>query len=782
MKVSIGGVDYTAALDAVKQLEVVRKLNEPSVCRLWVTVSGGLAAPVRNQAIAVTGDDGTAYFTGYLALSPMPEYAGLGIAGPVYRYALEAVSDEVLLDTQLMPPSAGQTGVTAGQLVAGLVTRTGSTALRTTGLALGSVVGNYRPEPGASWSQAAGPAVTQARGAYRAVNGALSLQQVGQTIHVLSETSGSLELGNLALTAGVDRALANDVTVCGETEPVAYVTEYFLGDGTTTEFLLTETPYFEPAASSRIIAELFNEGNINLRTWSLASNGAYFQLGAGGLQFNGGTGVDGQTALVWNDRVEGGGVLLLEATGVTLSPGSAGTLAGLYNGTTMVGTCVAGFQVNSAMGSGALSVSALVQGVPTGPAVSLSATAVYTLRTRLWCPETARVTQAYRVVGDSGMVLYGANTVVAEGYLLMELQEFVDGVGATPVVLYDGAMGYVPGALTVAAASSLNLIGSMRSLAMANLGTGWVRSTVPGGTARTRPVGSVAQGAECHLIKTGSARFYTGFIPVVGEVLEVHYRSTGRAVGRAVNAASQADLQAAGMPPTSVWIGTATGPRARSSQDCRNAAKALVTAASSVSAAWSGTYKGWRAGWGTAASQNTGLPVDVWPGDALELVAPSMNLNAQVVVRQVTLSYGASQPDQVAYTITFSNDWANDLSIKTSKTVPAETWLPALIAPTYLANLNQLTVTAMTSATITVAANATPPIGGGFEVRRRDFAFQPGQDADLVLRTLVPNFDIPRATEADRFYVRMYDASTPPNYSEFSAGIFVNLPLATTLS
>jgi len=116
MKVSIGGVDYTAALDAVKQLEVVRKLNEPSVCRLWVTVSGGLAAPVRNQAIAVTGDDGTAYFTGYLALSPMPEYAGLGIAGPVYRYALEAVSDEVLLDTQLMPPSAGQTGVTAGQL------------------------------------------------------------------------------------------------------------------------------------------------------------------------------------------------------------------------------------------------------------------------------------------------------------------------------------------------------------------------------------------------------------------------------------------------------------------------------------------------------------------------------------------------------------------------------------------------------------------------------------------------------------------------------------------
>ncbi len=67
--------------------------------------------------------------------------------------------------------------------------------------------------------------------------------------------------------------------------------------------------------------------------------------------------------------------------------------------------------------------------------------------------------------------------------------------------------------------------------------------------------------------------------------------------------------------------------------------------------------------------------------------------------------------------------------------------------------------------------------GGGFEVRRRDFAFGPGQDADLVIRSAVGNFDIPRATEADRFYVRMYDGATPPNYSEFSAAVFVNLPL-----
>jgi hypothetical protein len=70
------------------------------------------------------------------------------------------------------------------------------------------------------------------------------------------------------------------------------------------------------------------------------------------------------------------------------------------------------------------------------------------------------------------------------------------------------------------------------------------------------------------------------------------------------------------------------------------------------------------------------------------------------------------------------------------------------------------------------------PAGGGFEVRRRDFAFQAGNDPDLVIRSVVENFDIPRATAADRFYVRMYDGSTPPNYSEFSVGLFVNLPLS----
>jgi hypothetical protein len=790
MKISINNSDYTAALDAAHPLTIERKLNEPSTCLVWLTLptNGLLPVPLRNQGLMVTGDDGTVYFTGYLAVSPLPEYAGLGLTGPLYRLALQAVSDEILLDTQLLPPSAGTTGQTVGELVTGLVMRTGSTSLRTTGLSLGTAVSQFVPEPGAKWSKLAGQAATQGRAAYRAVNGALSLSQVGTVVHSLNEANGSLELASLTLTNTVERALANDVTVCGAEEPVAYVTEYFLGDGTTTAFPLSEIPFFGPASREKIIWELFQEASIDLRNWSYSGHDGYYSITGDGLTINGGTGVDGQAALVWNDAVEAAGTLLLEAVGVSLSPGSTGIVAAVYSSLAVLAAdCVAGFQVSSAAGTGVVSIAPLIQGAVSGPAYVLnstgSSTTQYTLRMRLFCPEVERITQAYRVVGDTGLVEFGGGGVVASGRVLMEVQEFVDGVGETPVVLYDGAAGFIPGSYTVAAASSVNLIGTIRSFFLKGLGTGWVASIPPGRAmtgGQTQRVGTLADGSVCHLTSTGSLTFYSGNAPALGEIIAVNYRTVGRAVGRAVNSASQTALAAAGSPATAVWTGTVTEPKGRSSLDCRNAAMALVTAASSVSAAWSGTYRSSNVALNVGSG---GSGVDVWPGDALLLDSASLGLDVQVVVRQVILQYAASRPDLVQYAIEFSNDWANNLSVKTSKTVPVDAWLPAAVSPTYLANLDGLTVTAITPTAVSVTTNVTPPAGGGFEVRRRDFAFQPGQDPDLVIRSTVSTFDIPRASAADRFYVRMYDGTSVesggPNYSEFSVGLFVNLPLAS---
>jgi hypothetical protein len=351
----------------------------------------------------------------------------------------------------------------------------------------------------------------------------------------------------------------------------------------------------------------------------------------------------------------------------------------------------------------------------------------------------------------------------------MEIQEFVNGVGGMPVTLYDGGVASLPPACFLVAASSINLIGTMRGISLTNLGSGWVVSTPPGGGPYTRRVGTSAEAAECHLERTGKVVFYLGYAPASGEQIAVNYRTVGRAVGRAVNTVSQQELAQAGSPAVAAWIGSVTSPAARSSADCLNAALAIEQAAAGVSALWSGTYSG----------NKTSFAADVWPGDALLLNAPSTNLNAEVVVRTVKVSYRASYPDLVEYAIAFSNDWADDLAIRTSTTVPADAWLPAAIAPTVLANLTSLTVTTLNGSTVAISAGVTPPSGGGFEMRRRDFAFMPGEDPGLVVRASLPNMVFARETANDRLYIRMYDGSTPPNYSAFSTALFINLPLGS---
>ena len=769
MKITIQGQDYSAALDGARALTIERKLNEPSTCELWLVLpfNGSLAQPSRNQFLAVTGDDGTAYFTGYIAVSPLPEYAGLATEGPCYRIAIQAVSDELLLDQLLMPPSAGTTGGTAGALMTALVTRSGSTAISTQGLSLSTGVSNFVPDAGAPFSKSAGQVASQARAAYRAVNGALQLSSVQSTVHTLNETDGSLNLANLALTASVKRALANDVTVCGEHEPVAYVTEYFQGDGVTTQFYLAADPFFSSSSQSTIIHELFNEAQIDECLWSNPSGNGFLRLGQGGLVMDGGNGIDGETPLTWLNPVEMGGILLLEAVGVSLSPGSTGILAGFFIGTETQSECTAGFQATAQQGTGAVTLQPVIQGTPTGSTYAVNPANQYTLRVRAHCAESERALSIYRSFGDSGAIAYGGQWVLGPGKLQLEIQEFVNGIGGMPVTLYDGAIASLPGTCNVAAVSSLNLIGTMRAINLTNLGSGWVVSTPPSGGAYTRRVGTVAESAECHVERTGKVVFYAGYVPVAGEQIAVSYRTAGRAVGRAVNTASQQALTQAGTPAVAAWIGSVTSPAARSSQDCLNAALAIEQAAAGTSALWSGTYNGTRAS----------FAADVWPGDALLLNAPSTSLNAQVVVRAAKVSYRASYPDLVEYAIAFANDWACDLAIKTSATVPADAWLPAAIAPTALANLTGLTVTTLNGSTVGINTGVTPPTGGGFEIRRRDFAFMPGEDPDLVVRATLPNMTFSRETANDRFYIRMYDGSTPPNYSEFSTALFINLPL-----
>jgi hypothetical protein len=192
MKIAIGGEDFTSALDAAHPLTIERKLNEPSVCQLWITPQvDSQALFTRNQSIQITGDDGSYYFTGYIATTPVPEYAGLGMDGPRYRIALQAISDEYLLDQLPMAPSRGAAGLKAGPLLASLAQKTGSSSLSTDALGLDTPVSSFAPEPGSSFSRSAAEASNQARASYRALNGSLALSPIPAALHPLHETDGS---------------------------------------------------------------------------------------------------------------------------------------------------------------------------------------------------------------------------------------------------------------------------------------------------------------------------------------------------------------------------------------------------------------------------------------------------------------------------------------------------------------------------------------------------------------------------------------------------------------
>ena len=65
-----------------------------------------------------------------------------------------------------------------------------------------------------------------------------------------------------------------------------------------------------------------------------------------------------------------------------------------------------------------------------------------------------------------------------------------------------------------------------------------------------------------------------------------------------------------------------------------------------------------------------------------------------------------------------------------------------------------------------------------FAALRIDTTCGPRPGADLVLRSPVRAFTIPRTTFRETFYIRMYDASATPVYSRLSAVIITNLSVA----
>jgi hypothetical protein len=774
-----GPLDYTSAIAADTPFTLTRTLNAPSVLTGIIHLNGA-PTPTRRGRITVTADNGTTLFTGYLATEPAPLYAGDATTGPVFRYKISAVSDEWLLDKQPLPYLGNALATPAGTALRALtarVTSNGGPSLFTTSeVATGRALGVFSPSRTATWSANAGTLASAAYSAYRVVAGALSFQPAGNTTHALNFDTGTTAFS--ALTLAQVKELANDVTLSGDIEPAAYISETFAGDGTTTVFQLSEAPFRATATDARnLVTDSFNESVLNQQIWSIADPGSHLSLSGNGLTFNGGNGFDGQTTLTALDPVEIAGSLLIEASGVTLSGANQGVLCGLFNGPVLVANCFAGYNIRNS--SGTTLCTPLINGVEAGTSLTVEPGHLYTLRIRLHCPEEQRLLQNFYCTVDGVLQSFGGGAINANASLVFDVLDLGVASNTPATILYDGSstapLTSTPAACTFAAVDCAQLFGSIASISVTRPSSAFIVSTLPSGTKQSRLIGIAGEGTDCTLSASGKITFFTGRIPVAGETFTVTYRNRQRSVTRAQNAASVAAEATPGAVGTASgvarWIGKVLKPPARSTADLEAAAQALLAFATSRSAALAGTY----------TAINPQDIADIWPGDVLALT--QNGTTTSVVVRKVEVERSPASPELLTYKIAFANDWAEALGLTLSESIAADAILPnapittaELAAGTVLPNLPQLQLTAATPSALQIDAGQDPPTGGGFEVRRRDNAFGPGITQDLVLRSPVRSFSIPRAAQLEKYYVRMYDASTPPLYSRFSSAVFINLP------
>lgn len=588
-----------------------------------------------------------------------------------------------------------------------------------------------------------------------------SLVPEDSATHRFADGDGLLELA--PPTANAVRELAADITLTGEMEPSTYITESFLGDGITSIFDLALPP-FHRSGSATVLEERFDRAALDPGLWSVGDPGSFLSLSSAGFTMTGGNGFDGQTTLAAAEPLEIAGTLIVEMSGVTLGAASDGVLSGLYSGGITRDGCMAGFNVRQA--DGATQVTPLLNGVETGTTLTLLNGHSYRLRLRLHCPESVRLSQSYSVLVDGALRRFGGDAAPAPLTLLFEAQDMGLASNTQATVLHRASIAASPAFCTFAPVNSVQLVGSIAGCSIRQQGSVWITTTADDGTQTVRMTGAPGNGVDATLTTTGRITFFSGRIPLAGETITVNYRARQRAVARLKDAAAVAAHAAGGLPGTAMWQGRVTHPAARTTMDCENAALAALAFASARAAALTGSYS------------IVNPPQDIRPGDRLEVASDGDTL--RLMVRSVAIGDDHTLPEALSYRIAFANDWAQCLAADLAAGPADDGLLPQSASDgpaAAIASLAAIAVVSATGAALQIDAGTAPPAGGGFEVRRTDWGFGPGNSSELVLRSPVRGFTIPRTAAVERFFVRMYMGSNTPVYSRFSSAIFTSLPV-----
>jgi hypothetical protein len=601
----------------------------------------------------------------------------------------------------------------------------------------------------------------------------LLLAPVGTASYPINETDATFSPDRLTVVN--PNALVNDVTAIGLNEPQAYVRDYFVGDGLSLRFYLSQTPFAQ--SKPALIDESYLGAAPDPTIWTVNDPASAISVGAQTLQVSGGNGQDGQTTVKFVEQIEMGGAIEIQHGDVSFSAGSQGVIGGLYAGAISAAGCLAGFQITPA-GAGLNNIQALIQGAPTGPVIATTAGHRYVLTTFLYSVEVFRSEETFHSSAHPAGSGWGGAAVAADVRAVLELQDIDLSNPATMVapatVLYDGVIAGAPGFCTYALVNAINLQCSIAYTYVAHISLAEVRTALPNASYVTQLVGSLSEGAECEIASSTTLDFYPQYVPALNTLIVASYRGSGRAIAEVVNSASVAGLAQGADNGSRGVVRTVKAPSARTQADCENAALAMLD--DGVGVAWLGTYQTW-------SDFLPGGASDIFPGDALVVNVPSRNAVFSAIVRTVSIDVVDPADDRGMYDIEFANDAAAQLAMQETTgatTVPLQDMPVALstgqVGAYYLANLTDAQITQVTSTTVQVDVGVAPG-SGGIEVRAHDFGWGVSNDRNLLGRFTTQTFTLPRLARTQNYFLRLYDGSFPPRYSRYSAALHVDYPL-----
>jgi len=778
---NLGPVDYSGWIDAQTPPRIRRRLNQPSELRLTlVAEQPQFVVPVAGARVVLALSSGAAMFTGYVSSSVEYEYLGWSQCGPAFRYSLQVAGDELLLDRKVLPSRAPFIARAAGDILQQLAEDALPCTLDYSTVQPLDVIPSFTSDPRKTWSQHAADIALQARASYRVMNSKLVFEPLGATLHTLSESSGQFCPESLKLSSP-DAGL-NDVTISGLQEPLLHVKDYFLGDGLTLSFSLSHAPFTKVTTSlahspftpvdDYFLDDEFTAAALDSRYWKVSDPNVAVSVSNGALVVQGGTGQDGQTSVTFVEQVELGAALVLRHGETSFSAASDGIIGGLYTGNILLANCLAGFRITPSGSQSA--IQALVNGVVVGPGVTTVAGHSYALTTHLYASEIFRKQQIFHSSVNPAGAGRGGTAIPADVRVVLEVHDIdpanPGSLQAISTVLHDDLITSAPAYCSYALVDVLNLHVSINYAQVLRVVEAQVRSALPTAAYRTRLLGALEDGAEGDISSSYYLEFFPAYVPAANEAITVSYRSHALSMARVADANNAASLALGPDPGVRGGARHVTAPPPRTTAECEIAALALLD--DTCQKAWVGEYDVW-SDFFPASGQ------DIFPGDSIAVQAPSRGAAFTAIVREVDWQLADLASERGQYKITFANDAAVPLgfTFQAAKPTPPDLAIStAQVGSSVIADLAQAEITAVTSTTVTIDAGVAPPPGGGIEVRRSDYGWSPGGNRYLVGRFTTQTFTVPRLSREQDYYLRQFDAASPPRYSRYSTLLHLNYP------